>query len=669
VIGQCDRMGYTGEVWPVHPRHEQIAGRRCYRSVAQLPSAPDAAFIGVNRYQTIEIIRQLSAAGGGGAVCYASGFLEATQESSDGERVQAALLEAAGNMPILGPNCYGLINYLDGALLWPDQHGGQRLAAQSRGVAIIGQSSNILINLTMQQRGLPIAYVLAAGNQAQLSLAQIALALLDDPRVSAIGLHIEGLGDVSDFEILASRARAAKVPIIALKVGRSHQAQAATLSHTASLAGSDAGAQAFLQRLGIARVESLPVFLECLKLLHVQGPLAGYDIASMSCSGGEACLMADAVLGTRLRYRPLSSKVRREIKSAVGELVTVANPLDYHTFIWNNAEALCCTFTAMLAANADLTLLVLDFPRPDCCDDQAWWTPVEAFAKALQVSGRKGAVVSSLPENISEGVARRLLAYGIVPLLGISEAMLAIQGAVQVGDAWREDAPLPVVSTGADTMVSTQRVLDEDKAKSLLAIFGIPVPPRVKAFTISAAVRAADSVGYPVVLKALGIAHKTEAGAVRVGLGNAAATRRAARELLPMGKGLLVESLVSDVVAELILGVHRDPQFGLVLSLGAGGIFTELLRDSVQLLMPVTAVDIRRALSQLQVSAVLNGYRGGPPADMEALVEGVLALPRLCKAQGDRIIELDINPFMVRSVGKGAVAVDALIKIDSNVPQ
>ena len=211
-------------------------------------------------------------------------------------------------MPIIGPNCYGLINYADGALLWPDQHGGARLAADTRGVGIITQSSNIACNLTMQKRGLPVAFLMTAGNQAQTGLSEMALGLVEDERVSALGLHIEGFDSVAGFERLAARARELKKPIVAMKVGRSEQARAATISHTASLAGSDAASDAFLKRLGIARVDTIPSFLEALKLLHAAGPLAGRTLSSMSCSGGEASVMADSAEGRGVRFPALTEE-------------------------------------------------------------------------------------------------------------------------------------------------------------------------------------------------------------------------------------------------------------------------------------------------------------------------------------------------------------------------
>src|SRR5699024_7250934 len=254
------------DIWPLHPYRDDIAGRRCYRSVDELPAAPDAAFVGVNRHATIDIVAALAAGGAGGAVLYASGFAEAADDGAAGSALQQRLLAAAGDMPVLGPNCYGFINYLDNAPLWPDQHGGQHV---ERGVAIITQSSNLTISLTMQRRGLPVAYVVTVGNQAQTDLSSVAHGLLADERVTAIGLHIEGIHDIAAFEAMAALAHAQGVPIVALKPGRSAQARSVSLSHTASIAGSDAAAGAFLQRLGIARVQSPSALLDTLKLLRV----------------------------------------------------------------------------------------------------------------------------------------------------------------------------------------------------------------------------------------------------------------------------------------------------------------------------------------------------------------------------------------------------------------
>ena len=265
VIQQCIKFSFDGEIWPVHPYKTQIQGLKCFKTVSDLPKAPEASFIGVNRNETPKIVNQLSKLGAGGAVCFSSGFAETETDDNEnqGGKLQNDLVMMAADMPILGPNCYGLINYLDGALLWPDQHGGRRV---SKGVAIITQSSNIAINMTMQAKGLPISYMITAGNQAQISQSKIALDLLEDERVTAIGLHIEGIDNPVFIEQLAIKAREKKVGIIAIKVGKSKAAQEATVSHTASLAGNDSAANALFERLGISRVDTIETFLNSLMI-------------------------------------------------------------------------------------------------------------------------------------------------------------------------------------------------------------------------------------------------------------------------------------------------------------------------------------------------------------------------------------------------------------------
>jgi acyl-CoA synthetase (NDP forming) len=659
VIRQSQKMGFSGEIWPVHPKHEEICGLKVYRSTADLPAGPDAAFIGVNRFLTLDIVRELRKIDTGVAVCYASGFLEAGADDADGARLQQELVETAGDMPIIGPNCYGLINYCDGALLWPDQHGGRRLAPDESGVAIITQSSNIAINMTMQTRGLPIAHIMTAGNQAQTGLPDMAIALLEDERVTALGLHIEAFQSVSRFEFLAQRARELGKPIVAMKVGRSEQARAATISHTASLAGSDAASDAFLKRLGIARVNSIASFLETLKLLHVHGPLEGSALCSMSCSGGEASVMADSAEGRTISFPPLTPEHRARVKATLGPLVAVANPLDYHTFIWNNEPALTDTFTAMVSGGFSLSCLVLDFPRKDRCEDIDWWSTVRGFENALTANKAKGAIVASLPENIAEEYMAGLMAKGIAPLCGITEAFDAAEAAAFIGRAWRLPAASPVATPGQITDETSTS--DEAGAKAILKNAGLPVPDGQRCATPAEAINVVNRLTYPVALKALGIAHKSEQNAVRLDLKNAEEVTAAADDLIKIGSGLYVERMVTGTVAELIIGIMDDPQFGPVMTLGTGGVLVELLQDTATLLLPSSRQDIEAALRSLRMFPLLDGYRGRPKADLEAALDAIMGIAAFAVENTGRIAELDINPLLVCGLGQGAWIADALL--------
>ena len=656
VMEQCDKLGFQGEIWPVHPRHREVAGRPCFTCAEALPGAPDAAFIGVNRHATVEIVGALAKRGAGGAVCYASGFREAEAELAGAAQLEDALIAAAGPMPILGPNCYGLVNALDGAPLWPDQHG---LARADRGVAILAQSSNIAINLSMQTRGLPIAYLATLGNQAQTGLSELAGGLLADPRVTALGMYIEGFDDVAALERLAGTARALGKPMVALKVGKSPSARRATVSHTASLAGDDAASDALFRRFGIGRVHTLPAFLEALKLLHVHGPLKGFDICSMSCSGGEVALMADAAERYAVRFRPLDAARRKAVKETLGEIAAVANPLDYHTFIWGDEARLGATFAAMMDGGFDLSMVMLDFPRRDRCDDGDWRTTRDALVAAARKTGRPAAIVSCLGETMPEPMAREIMAAGVAPLSEIDAALAATDAAAWIGRAWAAPPPPPLLA--AKPRPGEIVTLDEATAKARLAAFGLPIPIGRRADTPAAAAEAADGIGYPVALKGLGVAHKTEAGAVALGLRDGGAVRQAAA-MGPVAVGYLVERMAPPPVAELIVGAARDPAVGLVLTMGAGGILAELMGDTAVLTLPASETQIREAVGSLGLCRLIEGYRGAPRGDMAATVAAIGAVARYIEANVEVLEELDINPLMVLPEGQGVLAVDALIR-------
>ncbi len=648
----CAEMRYAGPVWQVHPTR---AG--AYRSVAELPEPPDAAFIAVNREATVEIVRELAAMGAGGAVCHAAGFREAGGRGVD---LQAALVEAAGDMPILGPNCYGTINYLDGALLWFDQHGGKRCA---RGVAILTQSGNIGCNLTMQRRGLPIGHLLTLGNQARVGLSDCLDALVDDPRVTAIGLHIEAIDDIQKFDAAGRKALAAGKPMVAVKAGRSAAGAALTLSHTASLAGADAAMEALLRRVGVARVASLPVLLETLKLLHTVGPLPGRDLVTLSCSGGEAALIADAGAQHRVRFRPFAPAQVEAVRATLSDLVTISNPLDYHIFVWNQPERLRATFAAVMACGWDLACLVLDLPRADRCGDADWRVALTAWEEARDATGCRAAVLATLPDCLPESVAAALIAAGIVPVLGVDEARAAAEAAADIGAAQVAAVPAALLPTSA--LLGEPVALDELQGKQLLAGYGIAHPGGQLVSTPAEAVRVAATLARPVAVKAVGraLVHKSELGAVALGLRDAGDVAAAATRMVGLGEAILVEPMLMDGVAELLVGVVRDPQVGLCLVLGAGGVLVELLTDRALLLLPTTEAEVREALLGLKVAPLLQGFRGRPAGDVAAAVAAVLAVARFAAVHADRLVELDVNPLIVRPVGLGAVAADVLIRL------
>ena len=657
VIRQSDLMGYKGDIWPVHPKKTEILGRKVYRSVADLPGSPDAAYLGVNRYLTIDIVRDLAAQGAGGAVCYATGFTEAGAEGSE---LQKQLLEASGDMPLIGPNCYGLLNYLNGAMLWPDQQGGRRV---DEGVAIITMSSNVGFNLTMQRRGLPIAYMVSLGNRLKFDLHDAIHTFARQDQVTALGLFLETMPDPKAFQEAVNVARELGKPIVAIKVGRSEVAQKMVVSHTASLAGSDALVSALFERLGVARVYSLEALIEALKVLHVLGPLNGGRIAAMSTSGGDLTLLADG-MGPSLTMPPLSEKVAQGLRATLHERMVAANPFDFQMFYWNDEERMAEQFGALLAEDFDVALCLLDYPREDRCDQSTWGGAERGFVRAAQQTGTKGAVLATFSDTISEPVAARLMKNGVAMLAGIDAGIAGIQAAVDVGAAWSRPPSPPLLTGFGQRQDGPGKVLDEAESKSLLARWGVPVPAARVVRSAGEAAAAAEALGYPVVVKALGVVHKTEVGGVRLDLGSADEASAAVMEMSGLSESYLIEKMVDGVVAELIVGVARDEQFGPYLLVGGGGIMVELMKDSASLLLPTTRERVLQALGQLKCAPLFSGFRGAPPADLNAAADVILAVAGMVENDPSSIIELDINPLMLLAEGQGVVAADALIIVE-----
>lgn len=639
VIEQCQKMGFAGPIWPVHPSKAKIGGLPAYSSLKDLPGVPDAAFVAVNSRATVDLVAELKGRGAGGAVCFASGWTEAGEPE-----LQQRLIEAADNMPILGPNCYGIINYLDGALLWPDQHGGRRVES---GVALLSQSSNIAINLTMQKRGLPIAYVACLGNAAVVGLAELADALISDERVTAIGLYIEGIGDAAMFAAFAQNARAAGKGVAVIKSGKTDAARDAAASHTAALTGGGAASSAFLRQVGVAEVNSPAELIETLKIFHVHGPQIGTRLCSLSCSGGEAGLVADLAAPLGLDFPPVPDAQRERLVDILGPIVTIANPLDYHTFIWGDGPRTTDVFTTMLSAY-DAGIFVIDPPRPDRCDPSSYQPALDAIVCAGQTTGKPAFPVASMPENFDEERAIALLEQGVATLMGLETGLAAIKAAqTPAGEiGWRPMAP-----AGARETV----LLSEPEGKALLAQAGVPVPFGVTALTLDELRLKTSGMTVPLALKGMGFAHKTEAGAVRLGLQSLDHQAE-----MPGATGYLVEEMVTGSIAEILVGLRRDPVYGVTLTIGMGGVAAELLADTQTLVLPFSPGNVLSALQRLQLWPLLNGYRGGAKADITSVADLAARLGLLI-LEDVSIEEIEINPVMVTR--QGVVAADALVRI------
>ena len=356
-LRQARAFGFRGPIWVVNPKLESIEGFACTRSITELPEAPDATFLAVPREPSIDLLSELAEIGAGGVIGYAAGFAEL---GSEGAELQRRLITAAGDVALVGPNCYGILNALDGVALWPSGHG---LARVERGAAIVAQSGNVSLNVTMNLRSVPFAHVISMGNQACLGLADYMAVLAEDPRVTAIALYIEGITDIAAFADAAIVALERNVPIVALKAGASELGSRLAVTHTSSLAGDDALYDALFDRLGIARARSLAELLEMLKLLSVTSPPRGRRLAVFTCSGGNSLMVADTAASLEIDLPQPSAAAHDMLRRLLPDFATIANPLDYNTSLWGHRQELVRCFSTLLADPFDAAMLVVDYPH------------------------------------------------------------------------------------------------------------------------------------------------------------------------------------------------------------------------------------------------------------------------------------------------------------------
>ena len=655
VIRQCLGIGFDGELWAVNPKRDEIEGIPCVATLDELPDVPDCSFVAAPPIATLQIVRELADKGAPGAVCFASGFAET---GDDGADLQRQLREAAGDMAVIGPNCHGFLNYIDGVAVWPDEHGSHRV---DKGVALISQSGNIAINLTMNQRGLDIAYVISVGNNSTLGIHDYIDALLLDARVTAIGLHIEGITDVTAFSRSAIRALQKGVPIVALKAGRSKRGAEITQSHTGSLSGSDRLYSTLFERYGVARCDTISQFLETLKFLSTVGPLKDVRIASMSCSGGEASLVADCAERLEIKTPQFEAAAAARMQSILGANVSVTNPLDYHMYVWGDREKMREAFTEVLQHDFDCSLLVLDYPAGGEDATQDWEVAERALQDAVAATGRNAAIVSSLPETLPIEVRERLKLVGLAPMQGIEDCLFAIRAAAGVGSKQAAAANLlPLLSTHCS---ATQlRPVDEWTSKQRLKEAGVAVPEG-QLCKRSEVVAVAKAMQFPLVLKAVSadLAHKSEVGAVAINLSDVNEVSMALEAMNAGFDDFLLEAMVTSVIAEFIIGVNRDATFGLSLLVGSGGTLVELLDDTCTLLLPLQEGDAEAAIDSLKGERLLRGYRGAKKADRAALIGAIEAIAEFAIQNVDSLSELDVNPMMV--LPEGVVAADAFMRV------
>lgn len=674
-IKNCKQMGFKGEIYAVHQTRTEIEGIPCYKSISELPSTPDAAYLAIRGERTVQALKDLNILGVSGCVCYAAGFSE-----TGNTKLQNELIEAAGEMAVVGPNCYGVINFLDQVPLWPDRHGGEAL---DRGVAIISQSGNMSLNLTMTDRSLPVAYVISVGNQAVLDIANYIEVMCEDPRVTAIGVHIEGLDHIEAFIRAAKKALEKGIPIVAFKTGVSEIGSKLTLSHTSSLAGADDLYDALFERLNICRVNSLAAFLEALKLFSIGSKLKGKKLGVLTCSGGESTVVADLVAEYGFTLPDLEAKQKKFISALLTTFEHITNPLDYNTSVWGKEAELTECFTEFMKGPFDVTLLVLDMLEMEKGNVQPWIASCNAIIKARKKTLVPTIVTSILPEGIPASFRKKLITNGITPLQGITEAFEALR---VVTAYWKkahhyrsfEKIPSQLLLPSVPLNENSTMSLNEWKGKQEIALYGIKIPHGKLVTPTDDQPLITEKMQPPFVVKRVSsaIVHKTDVGAVQLRLQNEQEVREAINDMnnhlihiSELENKYLVEEMVTNAVAELNIGIKRDEQFGLALVISMGGELVNLLNDSIPLLLPTTREEVKEALFSLEGIKLLTGYRGRPKGDIDAVIDVAMSIATYAEINRNTILEMDINPLLVMPKGEGAIAVDAYIRVANELEQ
>jgi acyl-CoA synthetase (NDP forming) len=664
-INEARRRGFDGEMLAVNPTRTDLVGVECVASIEDLPVAPDAVYLAIPADNVVDALRSLSVIGAGGVVCFSAGFKEAgnTQKEKD-------LVDATGDMALIGPNCYGIINYIDNSALWSFEHGGW---SPGYGAAIITQSGMFSSDITMSQRSLPLAYMVSAGNQAVLGPEDFLEFFAEDPAVRAIGLHLEGLQNIPKFESAALKALSKGKPVVVLKTGSSTIGSELTVSHTGSLSGSAELYEAFFQRVGIISVTNPSQFLETLKLLCIVGAPKGKRVAGFTCSGGGATMLADHAERIDLVFPVVDPKQENDLSALLPDIATVSNPLDYTTPIWGQAEMTYPVFAkAISAIEADTAVLLQDYPAAGLDSSKSFYrADAIAFAEATTEKGLPAIICATLPENMDLETRQLLISKGVAPMQGIHETLNAIQDSAN----WKE-ARSYILSEKPEHLLraipsSEKRVLPESEGKDWFKrnSFNVPEGKIVSAQQLG---KAANAVGYPVALKMISrrLAHKTEAGAVVLNLKDEDSLRLAASKMKSdvaaydakaVSDLFLVEAMSPNPLAELIINFRQDPQFGAALVLGSGGVLVELLADSATLLLPTRPVEIIRVLKSLRVGRLLEGFRGRPAADIEQVATEIYKLSVTYQKNMKTIAEIEINPLFVYQAEVSAI--DVLIQV------
>ena len=659
----CD---YKGVVHAVNPNYKEVAGRPCVASLRALPAPPDCVVVAVPRERVEAVVEEAAAIGAGGVIVYASGYAETGLPDRVLEQERLADIGRKAGMPIIGPNCIGIVNHaLRCGLSFMPAYA--EVPAIPGHIALVSQSGAMgYVFVQAPMRGVGFTHYLASGNSCDADVCDLASYLVDQPEVKAIGLLFEGLRDGARLLALGARARAAGKTIVVYKMTAGEASRKAALSHTGSLAGSDAAYRAAFDKAGMIMVDDIEAVLETASFFAKAPPPSGIGPAILVGSGGAGVIAAAKAEASGQALPQPDDEVRALLAAEVPDFGSTANPCDVTAQVLNNAGSFERCMTAFLDRPEYDSLV---FP---VAYSQAQYS-LQRYVMLKEFSGKyPNKIICALWfAEWLEGPGSR--EYESDPRIALfrSPARCMRTLAAWHSRAEREKWPVAPRRTKPQKLSLRQGTMTERASKAALAAYGIRVTKETLATDLPAALAAAESIGYPVALKieSPDIAHKTDAGVVRLGVANAEALQHAYAEITaaaarvtpaPRIAGVLVAEMVAPGL-EMMVGVTQDPQFGPIVTVGIGGVLVELLADVQVGLAPVTPAEARGMIDRLKGRKLLDGYRGSRAVDLDALVDIVVRLSELASDHADRITEIDVNPVIMGE--KGGVAVDALLVV------
>ncbi len=670
VIANLDRMGFAGNVHLVNPNRQEIGGRRCLKSVDELPLGVDAAVLAIPRAAVIETIKALVRRQVGAAIIFSAGFAEGGEQGLDEQR-EIARIAANSGLVIEGPNCLGLVNYVDGIALTFVETPAIALGAR-RGVGIVSQSGAMacVLNVMLTSRDLGISYSISTGNEAASGVEDYVEYLLDDPKTQVIGMIVEQLRQPRRFLALARRARDCGKRIVLLHPGRSSAARESAATHTGAMAGDYGIMRTQVERQSVLLVDNLEQLGDVLELASRCRVSRVGGTAVVTDSGAFKALTLDLCEEIGLELPALSNASAPPLRAVMPEFVPVSNPLDLTAQALVDPDLYRRTLTALLQDDR-FDSIVLGIIQTDPTTSDLKFPPIIAALKELKT--KKLVIVAGLDEGAVVPAAYieqlRALDVAYFPTADRVYRALAQFAALAKRDLAVWDAsPLPL----ADKL-PRQATIPEYRAKELLAPLGFRFPAGRFVTTLEEAQRAAKTIGFPVALKAQSadLPHKSDAGGVVLDLRDAdsvaAGWKKLHANIAHHRPGLVLDGVLVEKMGrrgvELIVGARNDPDWGPVILAGFGGVQAEILQD-VRLLTPDLTLDgIVRELHLLKSGVLLRGFRGSPELDVRAVAEIISRLGRLLRAEPS-IREIDLNPLMTYPLGEGAMALDALMLIE-----